>query len=77
MATKHIVIVKDEFFNKHLDIFHNSGCKVAKTVIEDEFFKDDPIYEKLLKIKKKAEKELRDYEYNKRYNFKQPYLYCF
>jgi hypothetical protein len=64
---KHIVIVKDEFFNKHLDIFQNSECKVAKTVIEDDLFKDDPIYEKLLKAKKKAEKELRDYEYDQRY----------
>ena len=65
---KHIVIVKDDFFKQHLDIFHNSECVVLKTIIEDDLFKDDPIYDKLRKARKKADKELIDYEYNKRFN---------
>lgn len=65
---KFIVIVNDEFFKNHLDIFHNTECKVVRTVIQDDLFKDDETHMKLVKIKQKAEKELRNYEYNKRFN---------
>jgi len=68
---KHIVVVQDYWFRKHLDIFSNTEyCKVSKTVIEDDLFNDDAIYKQLLSKKKEAEKELRDYEYNKRFNIK-------
>ena len=71
MSTKHIILVQDEYFRKHLDIFSNVDfCKVTKTVIDDDMFKDDAIYSELLRSKKKAEKELRDYEFNIRNNYK-------
>ncbi len=64
---KHIVIVDEDYFNKHLSIFMNKEhCKWTKVIIVDDMFDNDETYKKLVKTKQKAEKELRDYEYNKR-----------
>jgi len=67
---KHVVIIEDEYFKANYSIFKNPSCVWTKTIVEDELFKDDELHAKLLKAKKKAEKELRDYEYNIRNNFK-------
>lgn len=41
----HIVVVKDSFFIEHIDIFQNKDyCKVSRTIIEDDTFKDDEIH---------------------------------
>jgi hypothetical protein len=71
MKTKHIIIVEDSFFKANLKLFSDPlHCKVTKTIVDDGMFENDPIYKDLLSKKKKAEKELRDYEFNIRHNFK-------
>jgi hypothetical protein len=68
---KHIVIVTDEWFINNLKVFsHPEHCKVTRTVIEDDTFKDDPTWKDLLKAKQKADKEFRDYEFDKRHKHK-------
>jgi hypothetical protein len=67
---KHIIIVDDDYLKEHLDIFSHAKCKVTKTVVQDDMFKDDQVYKDLLKVKQKAEKNLRDYEFNIRHNHK-------
>lgn len=68
---KHIVLVEDTHFKANLSVFTNlEHCKVTKTIIEDDMFKEDAVWLDLMKDKKKAEKALRDYEFDKRHNFK-------
>lgn len=68
---KHIITVSDEWFLENLTIFSDTKhCRVNKTVLEDDLFKDDATHINLIKKYKKASKELRDYEYNIRNNFK-------
>jgi len=68
---KEVVIISHEFFKKHFKLFTDKEhCVWTKTIVEDDLFKDDEYHAKLIKAKRKAEKELRDYEYNKRHNFK-------
>lgn len=66
---KHIIIVDDEWFLTNLKVFSNTEhCRVSRTIIEDDSFKDDEVWKGLLKNKQKADKEFRDYEFNKRHN---------
>lgn len=68
---KHIIIVEDSHFIANLKVFSDPlHCKISKTIIEDDMFKNDPIWLDLVSKKKKAEKALRDYEFNKRHNHK-------
>ena len=68
---KHIILVSDEYFIANLSTFTDlEHCKVTKTIIEDDMFKDDAVWLNLMKDKKKAEKALRDYEFDKRTNHK-------
>ena len=71
MATKHLILVEDAFFIENITVFSNPDfCKVTKTIVEDDLFKDDKVWMSLISDKKKAEKKLRDYEYNVRHNYK-------
>lgn len=68
---KHLIIVEDSHFMANLKVFSDPiYCKVSKTIIEDDMFKDDPVWMDLVSKKKKAEKALRDYEFNIRTNHK-------
>jgi len=52
---KHIIIVDDEWFLKNLSIFTNpEHCKVTRSFIKDDYFKDDEEHKRLMKDKKKA-----------------------
>lgn len=65
---KHIVIVEDSHFKAHLSVFSDINyCKISKTIVEDDMFENDSVWFDLVSKKKKAEKELRDYEFNKRH----------
>lgn len=64
---KHIIIVEDEYYIEHMKIFHSPQCRITKTIIDDDLFKDDLEHARLVKARRKADKELIDYEYNKRY----------
>ena len=68
---KHIVLVSDTHLKANLSVFNDvEHCKITKTIVEDDLFKDDALWLDLVSKKKKAEKELRDYEFNKRHNYK-------
>jgi hypothetical protein len=44
--------------------------KLKAVVVRDDFFNEDEIHKKLLKVYLKAKKDLRDYEFNKRHNIR-------
>ncbi|MCP4336398.1 MAG: hypothetical protein GY679_00940 [Mycoplasma sp.] len=67
MPKKHIVIVEDEYYIKNMKLFHNPQCKITKTIIDDDLFKGDSEHARLVKNRRKADKELLDFEYNKRF----------
>ena len=68
---KHIIIVEDSYFKANLKLFTDpKSCKVSKTVVEDDMFANDAVWLDLVTKKKKAEKDLRDYEFDKRTNHK-------
>jgi len=68
---KHIIIVNDEWFLKHLSIFTNTDhCKVSRSFVKDDKFKDDELHKKLMKAKKKASDEFYNYEFDIRNNHK-------
>lgn len=62
---KHIIIVDDEWFLKNLKIFTNTDhCKVSRSFIEDDLFKDDSIHKELMSKKKKASDAFYNYEFD-------------
>ncbi len=67
---KHIAIIEDSFLKENIKLFSDERCRITKTIIDDDLFKDDDFRNKLVKAKQKAEKELRDYEFNIRHNIK-------
>ena len=62
--------VEKEYFEFHREVFLNEAVKVKASRVIGEDFKNDETHGKLLKSYYNARKELRDYEYNKRFNFK-------
>lgn len=68
---RHIVIIDDEWFLKNLPIFTNiDHCKVIRSFVEDELFKDDLLHKKLMQAKKKASDAFYNYEFDIRNKYK-------
>lgn len=63
-----VLTVDKEYYEKHLDIFKYPNTNVKSVFVEGENHDGDEMHKKLLKNYLKAQKELRDWEFNKRHN---------
>jgi len=69
---RHLIEVPDSLYKEHFDLFAYPKTRYIRTIVtaDEQMFKDDEVHKGLIKKYKKASKDLRDYEYNKRHNFK-------
>lgn len=69
---RHIVEMPDSFYREHFDLLAYPKTKHIRTIVtaDEEMFKDDEVHKKLLSEYMKASKNLQDYKFNKRNNFK-------
>lgn len=65
-----VLTVYKEYYVKHIDIFKHPNTQVKSVYVEGENHVKDETHKKLLKKYLDSQKELRDYEFNKRYNAK-------
>ena len=62
--------VERHYYDAHFDIFQDKGVKLKSIRISNEDFSEDETHKILLSAYYKHRKNLRDYEYNKRHNYK-------
>lgn len=69
---RHLIEVPDSFYRKHFELLQYPKTRHVRTIVtaDEEMFKDDETHKQLIKDYKKANKRLRDYEFDKRNNFK-------
>ncbi len=67
---KHIAIIEDSFLKENIKLFSDERCRITRTFVSDDIFKDDPVHKKLMKDKKKASDAFYNYEFNIRNNHK-------
>lgn len=65
-----VLTVNKKYYEENIDIFKSDNVSVKSVFVEGEDQKDDMIHKALLKNYLKAQKELRDYEFNKRHKVK-------
>ena len=63
-----VLTVDKEYYYKHIDIFKAPNTSIKSVFVEGENHEGDEMHKRLLKKYIKAQKELRDWEYNKRHN---------
>ena len=65
---KMIVTVYKDYYEQHYDIFKPPNTEIKSIYVEGEDHTKDDIHKGLLKKYMKAQKDLRDYEYDIRHN---------
>lgn len=65
-----IVIVDEDYIAENLDVFSSDKCRITRTFVQDDFFKDDPVHKDLMKAKKKASDKFYNYEFDVRHKHK-------
>jgi len=63
-----VLTVDKKYYEKHIDIFKAPNTSIKSVFVEGENHIDDGLHKRLLKNYLAAQKELRDYEFNKRHN---------
>ena len=63
-----VLTVDKKYYEKHIDIFKEPNTSIKSVFVEGESHDKDETHKLLLKKYMKAQKELRDYEFNKRHN---------
>jgi len=63
-----VLTVDKTYYEKHLNVFKAPNTNIKSVFVEGENHAEDEMHKKLLKNYLKAQKELRDWEYNKRHN---------
>jgi len=63
-----VLTVNKEYYTKHIDVFKEPNTRIKSIFVEGEIHEKDETHKSLLKKYMKAQKELRDYEFNKRHN---------
>ena len=66
----YISVDKEYYFNNY-DTFKPPNTEIKRTIVVGETHENDETHRILLKTYLKAQKDLRDYEFNKRHNFKE------
>jgi len=62
--------VERQYYDAHFEIFQDKGVKLKSIRVSNEDFSENENHKALLKTYYKSRKDLRDYEYNKRHNYK-------
>ncbi len=68
----HFATISDEVFKSLPSELILQFKSVRSDRIDDEFFKDDNMFESLKKNYYKAKKDFEDYKFDKRHNYKKP-----
>jgi hypothetical protein len=63
----YVLTVDKEYYAKHIEIFKAPNTTVKSVFVEGENHEGDEMHKRLLKNYLKAQKELRDWEFNKRH----------
>ena len=64
---RYILTVDKSYYQEHYEVFKPPNTEIRSVFVEGENHENDPEHSKLLKEYYKAQKELRDYEFNKRH----------
>jgi hypothetical protein len=69
---RHLIEVPDSYYKEHFEFFKYPKTKHIRTIVtaDEDMFKDDERHNVLLKQYMKANKDLRDYKFDKRHNHK-------
>ena len=62
-----VLTVDKEYYQKHIDVFKAPNTQIKSVYVEGENHEGDEVHKILLKKYMKAQKELRDHEFNKRH----------
>jgi hypothetical protein len=64
----HYLEVETDYYKEMYSVFNNPKVRHIRADVKNEEFKDDELHDALLKTFLKAKKQLKTYEFNKRYN---------
>jgi len=63
-----IISVSKDYYTENIKVFSNPSVKIKSVYVEGENHEGDETHKALLKKYMKAQKELRNWEFNKRHN---------
>ena len=63
-----VLTVYKDYYEQNIKVFSNPEVKIKSVFVEGDNYEGDTTHKMLLKKYMKAQTELRDYEFNKRYN---------